>query len=101
MVFDNTDTYISWYLITQTRLVSWDLTFPKSQTPNPKRTPKLPNPNPSITTLGEIDREELGAALLKLNMRVRDMELDNLFEICDPDESGSIDIQEFSSWYEI
>ena len=52
-----------------------------------------------IDGTGEIDKEELSNALLKLNMRVRGMELDNLFEICDPDLSGTIDIEEFSSWY--
>ena len=47
---------------------------------------------------GEIDRDELKSAVSQLGVHMRELEVDNLFEICDPDKSGSIDIKVLLVW---
>ena len=47
----------------------------------------------------ELDRDELKGAVTHLGLRMRDLEVDSLFDICDPDGDGAIDVSEFMSWY--
>ena len=47
---------------------------------------------------GELDCDEIGDALRRCGVPLRDLELEELFETLDADESGTVDESEFFDW---
>ncbi|KAJ1489382.1 hypothetical protein T484DRAFT_1780252 [Baffinella frigidus] len=58
---------------------------------------RIMSPEAEGEVVEQIDKVQLQAALSAIDIKVSDEELDNLFEMCDVDQNGAIDISEFKA----